>query len=99
MHPIVGEVRLHANLCGIRWFPTIITRLQDSGQCRRRHKGLSLPRIEDWVRKVPTSPGILEAKRILMPPAVIAYYRHGAPLELFSDASTLHGLGSVLKQK
>ena len=37
-----------------------------------------------------------EAKRILMPPAVIAYYRHGAPLELSSDASTLHGLGFVL---
>ena len=37
-----------------------------------------------------------KAKRILTSPAVITYYRHGAPFELFSDASTLHGLGFVL---
>ena len=41
----------------------------------------------------------IEAKRILTSPAVIAFYRPGAPLHLYTDASTLHGLGFVLKQK
>ena len=43
----LSEEKFHYMHTSIGWFPTIITRLQDSGQGCRRHKGLSLPRIEN----------------------------------------------------
>ena len=39
------------------------------------------------------------AKAILTSSNVIAYYRPGAPLRLFTDASLKHGLGFYLKQQ
>ena len=39
------------------------------------------------------------AKAILTSNNVIAYYRPGAPLRLFTDASLKHGLGFYLKQQ
>lgn len=40
-----------------------------------------------------------KAKQILTSNKVMAFYRPNAPLQLFTDASTLNGLGFVLKQK